>query len=156
MPMRRYLQLIGLGEPFRLFFPLGTIIGIGGVLMWPLFVWHVTQIYPGIEHPRVMIEGFLTCFVIGFLGTALPRLLDVPRITLAETLGFALALTAVAICHWNGLLLWGDLLFFCALAGFVTILLGRARSRKDTPPPAFVLVGMGLLAGLAGSGIDAF
>ena len=150
-----YFHLVGLGEPFRLLFPLGAIIGILGVLMWPLFVWHITKTYPGMAHPRVMIEGFATCFVIGFLGTALPRLLDVPRITLAETVSFAAALIAIAACHCEGQMLWGDGLFFCTLAAFVLLLLRRASLRKDTPPPAFVLVGMGLLSGLAGSAIQA-
>jgi len=51
------------------------------VLLWPLYVWHITAVYPGLAHSRIMVEGFLTCFVVGFLGTALPRLLDVPRTT---------------------------------------------------------------------------
>jgi uncharacterized protein involved in response to NO len=151
-----YVDLIRAGEPFRLLFPLGVLIGIGGVLMWPLFVWHFTSTYPGVEHPRVMIEGFLTCFIVGFLGTALPRLLDVPRFTLGETFAFAAALLAVAVCHWCGRLLWGDPLFFCTLVAFIFALIGRAFARKDTPPPAFVLVAMGLLSGLAGSAIQAF
>jgi len=151
---RGYFQLVGLGEPFRLLFPLGAVIGILGVSMWPLFVWHIINTYPGLAHPRIMIEGFATCFVIGFLGTALPRMLDVPRIALGETLCFAAALVAIAACHALGQMLLGDKLFFTTLATFALILLTRAFSRKDTPPPAFVLVGLGLLSALAGSAIQ--
>ena len=146
--------MIGAGEPFRLLFPLGTVIGMAGVAMWPLFVWHVTKTYPGVEHPRVMIEGFLTCFVIGFMGTALPRLLDVPRFTLGEAIGFGTALLGVATLHCAGKLVWGDLLFFCTLSAFAGALLMRSMARADTPPPAFVLVAMGMLSGLFGSAIE--
>lgn len=154
-PVRRYFSLIAAGEPFRLLFPLGAAIGIAGVLMWPLFVWNFTKTYPGLNHSRIMIEGFLTCFVVGFLGTALPRLLDVQRMMLAETLGFAAALAGVTALHFCGQTLLGDELFFLTLSALVVVLLARAVFRKDTPPPAFVLVALGLLSALAGSAIQA-
>ena len=150
-----FSRLVAVGEPFRLLFPLGTLVGILGVLMWPLFVWNVTKTYPGVGHPRVMIEGFLTCFVVGFLGTALPRLLDVPRLTLAETVGFSGALLVIVFLHMTGYYFPGDLLFFLTLLGFVAALTVRAALfRKDTPPPAFVLVAMGLVSALVGDAIQ--
>lgn len=57
------------------------------MMIWPLYVWKVTSVYPGMPHARIMIEGFLGCFVTGFLGTALPRLLGVPKVSLLETCG---------------------------------------------------------------------
>jgi len=150
-----YLSLIAAGEPFRLLFPVGTLIGIFGVLLWPLYVWNVTSVYPGTAHPRIMVEGFLSCFTIGFLGTALPRLLGVPRVNILESCVFASALAGVALLHFAGNTVWGDELFFFTLATFVTSLVARAIVRKDTPPPAFVLVLMGMLSALAGSAIMA-
>lgn len=147
----QYFQLIAAGEPFRLMFPLGSIIGIFGVLMWPLYIWNITTIYPGPIHPRIMIEGFLTCFIIGFLGTALPRLHDVPRMTIAETIGFAFALISTTLLHNSGMSYWGDWLFFFTLVMLVGGLLVRSIFRQDTPPPAFVLVAMGILSALIGS-----
>lgn len=61
-----YWGLVAAGEPFRLLFPLGTVIGVFGVMMWPLFVWCEGFGYPGVPHARIMIEGFLGCFVAGF------------------------------------------------------------------------------------------
>jgi uncharacterized protein involved in response to NO len=147
-----YVALIAAGEPFRLLFPLGTAIGILGVLLWPLHIWRGFP-YPGVSHARIMIQGFLTCFVAGFLGTALPRLLDVPRMTLGETLFFAIALISVTIAHYTGHVSGGDQLFLLVLAVFVFALGSRFLLRKDTPPPGFVLVGFGLLSALAGSAI---
>src|SRR6188768_3977551 len=97
-----YWTLVAAGEPFRVLFPLGAAIGIFGVLLWPLFVWNLTPLYPGQIHARIMIEGFLASFVIGFVGTALPRLLGAPRLTIFETLGFAAALIGITGLHFQG------------------------------------------------------
>src|SRR6187402_3605102 len=61
-------------EPFRLFFPLGILAAVAGVMMWPLLYSGHLGFYPAEAHARVMIEGFMSAFVIGFLGTAFPRL----------------------------------------------------------------------------------
>lgn len=121
-------------------------------MMWPLYIWKITTVYPGQFHARVMIEGFLTSFVIGFLGTAFPRLLDVPRFTLWETLGFAGAVSVTAGLHATGRTLWGDQIFFFTLLWLVAVLAMRAfLFRKDVPPPGFVLVLLGLSCALFGS-----
>jgi uncharacterized protein involved in response to NO len=149
-----YFSLIAAGEPFRLLFPLGTVLGLWGVLLWPLYAWNITASYPGTAHPRIMIEGFITCFVVGFLGTALPRLLDVPRMTWGETFGFAVALFGTAWLHCSGQSFWGDQLFFIVILALVAGLAVRILFRKDTPPPGFVLVAMGILSALIGSAIQ--
>lgn len=149
-----YWQLVAAGEPFRLLFPLGVCIGIFGVLLWPLHVWHVHPIYPGTVHARIMVEGFLTSFVIGFLGTALPRLLGIPRIGLEETLLFGGALVAITLLHGFGQTLFGDQLFFITLLALISLLAVRSLVfRRDLPPPSFVLVAMGLGSALLGSAI---
>ena len=153
---RRYWRLADAGEPFRLLFPLGALLGIVGVAVWPLHVWGFAPNYPGQIHARIMIECFLTAFVIGFLGTALPRVLDVRSLGLNASGTFAAALVLAAGMHLAGRILWGDVVFAVALGAFVAILLSRAQQRKDIPPPSFVLVGMGLLAGLAGATVQIF
>src|ERR1700761_308336 len=84
-PSRRssYFQMC-CEEPFRIFFPLGVLFGISGVSLWPLFFSGLHKFYPGIMHARMMIEGFLGCFVIGFLATAAPRLTGTPHCSRAE------------------------------------------------------------------------
>lgn len=153
MPRPGYWHLVAAGEPFRLLFPLGIGIGLFGVLMWPLHIWNVAGAYPGLAHARIMIEGFLTCFVIGFLGTAFPRLLDVPRMTLLETLGFAVMLLWTVWLHYSGRTFWGDQVFFATLCYFLLALGVRALFRQDVPPPGFVLVGLGLISALVGAGM---
>jgi uncharacterized protein involved in response to NO len=149
-----FRALVDAGEPFRLLFPLGAFIGIIGVALWPLYVWKVLPEYPGLVHSRIMVTGFLTSFVVGFLGTAFPRLLDVPRIRFALTMVFTLAIAAGTTAHLLGRTLAGDILFVSTLLLLVATLASRFPKRKDVPPPAFVLVGFGLLSGIAGGVIQ--
>ena len=150
-PANGFLALVAGGEPFRLLFPLGTVIGIFGIALWPLFIWKVIPAYPATMHSRIMIEGFLTSFVAGFLGTSLPRLIGSPKLSLVEAGGFAAAVTALAWLHGSGRTLHGDVLFFCTIATLVFLMSVRAIFRRDTPPPAFVLVAMGMACALLGS-----
>src|SRR4051794_40722882 len=72
-------------EPFRIFFPMGVLIGISGVSLWPLYFLGIHRsFYPGVMHARLMIEGFAGGFILGFLGTALPRLLEVHPLSKRE------------------------------------------------------------------------
>lgn len=141
-----YFKLIADGEPFRLLFPVGALLGMVGVMLWPAYVWQWGWLegYPVHIHARMMVQGFLTCFVVGFLGTALPRLLDVSRITAAESFLYAGALIAVSFMQMRGLAIEADLLFWVTLSCIIFGLLVRLPQRKDTPPPGFVLVIMGI------------
>lgn len=149
-----YWRLVGAGDPFRLLFPVGAFIGVAGVMMWPLHVWSAMPVYPGQFHARIMIEGFLSAFIIGFLCTALPRMLDVPRLTLIEAVAFACGVVWVGWLHFTGRMFWGDQAFFFMIACLVLVLGVRGfLFRRDLPPPAFVLVATGIFCALAGSAI---
>ncbi|MFV0338623.1 MAG: NnrS family protein, partial [Chthoniobacterales bacterium] len=145
-----YWQLVAAGEPFRLLFPLGVLIGIFGVATWPLYFWEWSSVYPVQVHARIMIQGFETCFVLGFLGTALPRLLDVPRLLLGETLFFAACQIFIVTLHYTGQPLFADALFALNIIFLLFVLGRRLRKRKDIPPPAFVLVFLGMASALVG------
>lgn len=101
-----------------------------------------------------MIQCFLAGFVIGFLGTALPRLLGVSKFKLRESLGFAGSIVLIAALHLAGRNEIADLLFMLLMLGFVGSLLVRARQRRDSPPPGFVLVLFGLISALSGVGLQ--
>lgn len=151
--LRLYLDFskIAAGEPFRLLFPLGILFGLTGVLLWPAFRWGLIETYPLLMHTRIMIECFLAAFVIGFLGTAFPRLIEVPKVRGFEVSAYALGLIAVCALHLRSMHLWGDLMFLITLAGFLFGLILRARMRKDLPPPGFVLVLLGQLSAIVGT-----
>lgn len=139
-------------EPFRVFFLSGAVFSIAGVLLWPLFYAGWLPFYPGISHARVMIENFGAAFVLGFLGTAGPRMLAAPRLTPAEFAAlFALHLGG-GWCHLRMRTAWGDALFLALLAGFAACLGGRALFRRTAAvPPPMLLAALGLLCGFVGA-----
>ncbi|GHC01068.1 NnrS family protein [Cerasicoccus arenae] len=145
-----YWKLVAAGEPYRLLFVVGSVLGLLGIGLWPAYALKWIDFYPGLMHARIMIEGFLTCFVVGFLGTAFPRLLDVKRFSLEESLTWTVALITASLCHLFGNYLWGDFLFTLSILLLVYNLLTRFASRKDTPPPGFILVMLGMLCALFG------
>ena len=154
------------GEPYRLLFPLGIVIGILGVAMWPLFYsgW-ISLPYPVPHHAHLMIQGFFGSFVFGFLGTAMPRMLTAPKLKVGEVCYIIALLCLTAGCHLAGNTRFGDGSFLLLLLSFVFIMRSRFIARQDVPPPGFVLVLLGWLSAVGGtsllllsslSSIDAF
>ena len=146
-------SLVWLGsEPYRLFFLSGILFSIAGVAMWPLFFAGHFPFYPGVSHARVMIEAFGGAFVLGFLGTAGPRMLSAPRLKPWELATFFLLHLANGLCHLGGLTIWGDSLFLALLGGFTLSLGVRVIFfRKEWPPPAMLLAATGLVCGITGT-----
>ena len=148
-PRRITFKDIG-AEPFRVFFPQGVLAGILGVALWPLYFGGATSFYPGEGHPRLMTYGMFGGFIFGFLGTALPRLLSLPPLGAPSVVLLAVIHLVMVIVLIDHQILLGDSLFFALLLTFGVLLARRLRHRKDTPPPGFTLVGLGLLCALVG------
>ncbi|MBX6324623.1 MAG: NnrS family protein [Chthoniobacterales bacterium] len=126
------------------------LLGAIGVGLWPLFVWHVLDFYPATAHARLMIEGLMGAFIIGFLGTAGPRLLDARPLGGVEVATlFAMALLSASL-HVAQNQIAGDLVFLVLLLFFLGAMVTRARDARDLPPPHFVLVLLGFFSGIAG------
>ena len=141
-------------EPFRVLFPIAVLAGIAGVALWPLMLTGVIESYPGVWHVRIMIEGFFGGFMLGFLGTSLPKLLEVRPWNGWETGAVALFQLASAVAHVTGNTLVGDLLFGAAVAVLLLSLAVRFPQRRDLPPPGFILVGLGWICAAAGLAVD--
>jgi uncharacterized protein involved in response to NO len=137
-------------EPFRIFFPFGLLLGAIGVALWPLYVWHAINFYPANAHVRLMIEGLMGSFIIGFLGTAGPRLLDASPLIAAETCALLVLQIVSAFLHLTQRQTAGDTVFLVLLLLFLGLMAKRARARHDLPPPQFVLVLFGFVNAIAG------
>lgn len=140
-------------EPYRLFFPLGILASIWGVMMWPLLYGGWLTFYPGEAHTRIMIECFMGAFVAGFLGTAFPRMTGSRPWSWGEfaaLLGlWGLMLASHSMNHVKA----GDTAFAAMLMALAATMAGRWISgKRDTPPPGFVLVFAGLLVGSLAAG----
>jgi uncharacterized protein involved in response to NO len=98
-----------------------------------------------------MMEGFLGAFIVGFLGTAGPRLTGTPHFSRGElwsllvlyagTIGLQIAARSFA----------GDAMFLALLLTFAARLGWRFSKRTDLPPPSFALVAFGFLNAIAAS-----
>ncbi len=150
-----YVRLV-CEEPFRIFFPAGVLLGVVGVSVWVLFYLGAGIPYPNVAHARLMIEGFMASFIFGFLGTAGPRITSAPHFSLSEvTTIFTLDLLAAG-AHTDGAHRLGDICFAICLFFFACSLAKRFRQRKDSPPPNFALVALGIVCGIAGATLLAF
>ena len=138
-------------EPFRLFFPAGVLAGIIGVGLWPLHFAGVLELYPGQGHARIMAYGLFGAFIFGFLGTAMPRMLSAKPLHVLQVMPLALVHVAMVIAFTCSKIFIGDVLFLALLATFVCLMAARAKQRKDTPPPGFILVGLSFFSVASGT-----
>lgn len=139
-------------EPYRVFFWLGAAWSVVGVTLWPLFYQGLLATHPLMSHGRLMIEGFGGAFVVGFLGTAGPRMASAPKLSPAELIGLVALHTGAALSHLRGHQVLGDFLFAALLLSLMACLVFRLRRyRSDPPPPQLLLALTGLVAGTAGA-----
>lgn len=127
-------------EPFRLFFPLATMAGFIGVLLWVLMYAGWLTDYPGIRHARLMVNGFFGGFILGFLSTSVPRIIETKPFSQRETLTPLFIHALTIIIYTIGSILLGDALFLLGITSIAYPLLKRWSQRADLPPPGFVLI----------------
>lgn len=142
-------------EPFRLFFPVGVLLGWIGVGHWLLYGLGLAETYSCFRHGLLQTQAFLMAFALGFLWTALPRRTASP---VASPREIALALAALLLT--GGALLsdafvtaeLGYLALFAMLLAFAArrFLSGAARRR---PPAAFVLLPLAAVLGVSGASL---
>jgi uncharacterized protein involved in response to NO len=142
-------------EPYRLLFPLGAALAIVAVLPFPLGGAGGGAL--GLFHSVAQILGFLTCFVLGFLFTFIPR-----RTHTSGPEGWELAIAlgvppaAVAFAWGNAgevaYLLWLGLMIVAI--GF-TVTRMRAAAARDALPAVLAWVPLSLAAGAVGAALAA-
>jgi len=139
-------------EPYRLFFFSGAVWSIIGVALWPLYYAQQIGFYPSFVHARIMIEAFGAAFVVGFLGTAGPRMATAPKLTPLELFGFFALHQACGISHLTLHMAWGDGFFIALLGSLLLCLVVRVmKFRKEAPPPQLFLALTGLICGITGA-----
>jgi len=139
---------------------MALLAGMLGAMLWPLY--YASQLpgfpealklafYPNLAHAHLMIEGFVGGFAVGFVGTALPKLLAAPALKSWQVMTlFALHFSYCA-CHLTGWVRTGDLLFATMMLLLIVPLLIRVTPGKTVPPPSMLLAAMGLLSGTLGA-----
>ncbi|MAE69959.1 MAG: hypothetical protein CME06_05770 [Gemmatimonadetes bacterium] len=140
-------------EPYSVFFIEGAILAWGGVLHWFLHSIALLPDYRPVFHSITQIQGFLTCFALGFLYTAIPGRTGTPPPSRAQLALGLIAPPIVTISGWyqawvlsqtTWLILAATLLWFVA-SRFVAPDAGRR------PPAGFVWIPFSILLGVTGS-----
>jgi uncharacterized protein involved in response to NO len=140
-------------DPYRVLFPLGVLLAWAGILHWLLLATGVIGEYRSIFHAFAQIEGFMTCFAVGFLFTLIPRrTATAPPAAwqMAVAVAAPVAITAGAwfeewaLSQIPWLLLMGVLIQF-AVSRFL------APGAAPRVPNSFVWVVLALLMGAGGS-----
>lgn len=98
-----------------------------------------------------MAYGFFGAFILGFLGTALPRMMSAPPFGVRNVTALLAVYGAMAVAFGAGKVLWGDGLLLLLLLMFLGMVIPRAARQKDTPPPGFVLVLLAWVCVIAGA-----
>ncbi len=144
-------------EPFRLFFPLAVVLGLAGVSPWLLFSTGVIERYLGRFHAVTQTQACLLAFAAGFLLTAVPKRTRTPPASTGEIAALAVLLPGVSLSTLNDAEALGQVAYGAALIVLARFAIRRflARAAGRRPPASFVLVPVGLLAGLAGSALTA-
>lgn len=132
-------------EPYRLFFPLGIVVGLLGVGLWPCWDAGWLSLYPGPAHVRLMTEGFFTAFIFGFLGTAGPRMLGTPSLRPATWSVLGIVWGGAQLASLANLPNLAEAGFSLSMLVFLGGLARRFSQRDGLPPPGFVLVAISLL-----------
>ncbi|MBX7147657.1 NnrS family protein [bacterium] len=132
-------------DPFRLFFPLGTLMALMGVLYWPLTLTGRMHEHTPWFHKQLVLFGFLFSFVIGFLGTAVPRFTAASLLSIGEVVILFLLWTGGVLGIFYENHLWTSLLIILTLIFLITTLAKRFLTRQKNPPPTFIFIPFGFL-----------
>ncbi len=136
-------------EPYRVLFPLGFAYALIGAGLWPLHALGWVP-YPGPLHRALMMQGFETSFVLGFLLTALPGFTHGARCHPLELAIAALASTVFGAAALAGQAVVAQAAFVAAALMLAVAAARRLGPASLAPPQEFMFVLFGLALGLAG------
>ncbi|MBB5350500.1 uncharacterized protein involved in response to NO [Haloferula luteola] len=131
-------------EPHRVFFPLGIVLSVLGVALWPLHFCGWIDGWPMEAHARFMVLGFGGCFIAGFMGTAGPRMTGAFPWSCFECLLFISLISVMAGLWWFQQISVADGVGGFWLIGLTVSLVVRGIvGRSKLPPPGLFLVAAG-------------
>ena len=138
-------------DPYRVLFPLGLLCAIVAALVWPLYVSHVLPVYPAQVHWTLMIQGFIHCFILGFLLTALPAFLHADRCRPGELWTAVMAMVALGACTLARWMVAAQAAYLVTLMVLTYVAAKRLPKRRADPPEEFLFVALGILFGYGGA-----
>lgn len=140
-------------EPFRVFFPLGFLLGAAGVAHWVLLSAGALDRYLAAFHAVTQMQSFMLAFATGFLLTAIPKRTRSSPASWVEIGVLVVLLPTVSLAALFGAAAVSQLAYASALLVLIQFAVRRFANRAAgrRPPTSFVLVPLGLVAGVAGA-----
>jgi uncharacterized protein involved in response to NO len=140
-------------EPYRILFPLGVLLAWAGVLHWLLLATGVIEEYRSIFHAFAQIEGFMTCFAVGFLFTLIPRRTSTAPPAVWQMAVAVVAPVAIVISAWFDKWALSQVPWLVLMAVLIQFAVSRFRAPGAglRIPNSFVWVVLALLMGVGGS-----
>jgi uncharacterized protein involved in response to NO len=134
-------------EPYRLFFPLGWLLAWFGVSHWLLLALGLDGSYRSVFHSMTQVQGFLTCYAVGFLLTFIPRRTLTPPPSLLVVLVLALCPVLTSVLAYRGMWAASQAPWLVVLALVTAFAAHRAYSQRAMLrlPPSFVWVPLSLV-----------
>jgi uncharacterized protein involved in response to NO len=144
-------------EPYRLFFPLGCLLAWAGVLHWLLHSIGWLSDYKPVFHAIAQIQGFMMCFAVGFLFTAIPRRTGTEPPAAWQMILGLLAPICTTIAAWYERWALSQVFWLAMVVVLIHFAVRRflAPGAERRPPISFVWVPLSLLMGIAGSVLTA-
>jgi uncharacterized protein involved in response to NO len=131
------------------------LLGAAGVAHWILYGTGLLGRYLSSFHAVTQMQSFLLAFAAGFLLTAVPKRTSTAPATTAELGALAVLIPAVSVAELASAPALAQICYAAAIVLLVQFavrrFLGRAAGRR--PPASFVLVPIGLAAGVAGAAL---
>lgn len=131
-------------ELFRLFFPLGIIYLLFGVLLWLPQLWSPGD-YPVLLHRVLLLNGFTASFIGGFLMTAVPRFSQTTHARSWEVVPYFIVTILATVSGYMDQENWANGFSALQPALLLAFILSRIFKRKQNPPYSFVFIFVGLI-----------
>jgi hypothetical protein len=137
-------------DPYRILFPFGVLYAILAALVWPLYAADWIP-YPATLHWTLMVQGFLHCFVLGFLMTAMPAFLHTDKMRTWELGTAAGAMVLFGAFAFAGLEAAAQAAYLVTVIVLVQAGVRRLPRRRGDPAEEFVFVAVGFAFAAAGA-----
>ncbi|MEE8384411.1 MAG: NnrS family protein [Dehalococcoidia bacterium] len=144
-------------EPYRVLFPLGLLLTWAGVLHWFLHGLGLLHDYRPVFHSIAQIQGFMMCFAVGFLFTAIPRRTGTGPPAPWQMAVALLAPVGCTVAAWFQAWAWSQACWAAMMLVLIGFAVRRFRSAEASrrPPNSFLWIPLSFLMGLAGAALIA-
>lgn len=151
VPMKGRFEQIQ-NEPYRLFFPLGILLALGGVGHWLFYALGWMKEYFSFLHACIQTQLYLPCFVGGFLMTAVPRFSGTRPARAWELAGSVLLMAGMAVALLLGRWVVSEGFYVLWLGLLAHFIVSRFLKKQVAHPPVgFVWIMPAIFLGMAGA-----